>query len=85
MSREETWYIVLMTIMITVEDVQQVVGDEVHLKVVEVRPSRWGVVAHWVKNAIADGILWIAVLLTASGVGLLLEAIYDTMRWGHPR
>jgi len=30
-------------------------------------------------------VLWGAVLMTASGAGLLLEAIIDTVRFGHPR
>lgn len=43
------------------------------------------VATHWVMNVVADGILWIGVLMAASGFGLLLEAIVDTMRYGHPR
>lgn len=29
--------------------------------------------------------LWGSVLATASGAGMLLEAIVDTIRYGHPR
>jgi hypothetical protein len=36
-------------------------------------------------NWVGDGMLWIAVLMAASGAGLLLEAIVDTVRYGHPR
>lgn len=40
---------------------------------------------HWVVNVVADGVVWISVLAAASGLGLLLEAIVDTVRYGHPR
>lgn len=36
-------------------------------------------------NVVSDGVLLIALLAAASGTGLLLEAIVDTIRYGHPR
>lgn len=36
-------------------------------------------------NILGDAMLWIPVLAATSGVGLLLEAIIDTIRYGHPR
>jgi hypothetical protein len=32
-----------------------------------------------------DAIVWGAVLMTAYGAGEFLEAVVDTVRYGHPR
>jgi hypothetical protein len=46
--------------------------------------NRWLTLAHWA-SIVADAILWGALLMAASGLGLLLEAIADTIRYGAPR
>jgi len=46
--------------------------------------SKWLIASHWVDLAVG-AILWGAVLMAASGLGLLLEAIVDTVRYGAPR
>lgn len=51
---------------------------------VESRWHRWLTASHWVD--VATGVvLWGALLMAASGLGLLLEAIADTVRYGAPR
>jgi len=77
---------------ITTKDMRIAASHEVRLDVahaaVEVvaRPLPHWVVAgrKWLMNQVTDGIVWIAVLSSASGLGLLLSAIVDTVRYGHP-
>lgn len=76
----------------TMEDVAIAASHETRLDRGEVlaRPRPHWVVGGqvavaWVMNQVTDGIVWVAVLAGASGLGLLLEAIYDTVRYGHPR
>jgi hypothetical protein len=39
----------------------------------------------WLLNVATDWVVYVAVLAAASGFGLLLEAVVDTVRYGHPR
>lgn len=71
--------------MTTMEDVRTATEHEIHLDERWVRTrSKWLTPTHWVDIAVT-GLLWIPVVLAASGLGQLLEAIYDTVRYGHPR
>jgi hypothetical protein len=70
---------------ITMRDVETEQVHEVHIIEGWVRPrSRWLTASHWVDVAV-DAVIWGTVLMAASGAGLLLEAIIDTARFGHPR
>jgi len=72
-----------MTIL--VRDIVRAADNEIHITEGWVRPrSKWLTASYWV-NVVTDGVVWLAVLMAASGAGLLLEAIYDTVRYGHPR
>ena len=37
------------------------------------------------RDVAVDMVVWGAVLMTASGLGMFLEAVVDTVRYGHPR
>lgn len=72
-----------MTILM--KDTVRAADNEIHIIEGWVRPrSKWLTASHWV-NIVVDGVVWLAVLMAASGLGLLIEAIYDTVRYGHPR
>lgn len=45
--------------------------------------SKWLTASHWVDVAVS-AVLWGAVAMGASGLGLLLDAIVSTVRYGHP-
>jgi hypothetical protein len=71
--------------MTTMQDVATAVDHETHLARGERRVrSRWLTVTHWMDLGV-DALVWIAVLAAASGAGLLLESIVDTVRYGAPR
>lgn len=48
-------------------------------------PAKARRVISWADVGISLVFLWLPLLLGASGLGLLLEAILDTVRYGHPR
>jgi hypothetical protein len=79
MSREEVWYRCHMTILM--QDVVTAQSHETRLDRGEVPAHR---ATHWV-DWVVGVLLWGSVLMAASGLGLLLEAIVDTVRHGHPR
>jgi hypothetical protein len=82
--------------MLTQEDVKQALSHEFQIKELHGREfrvrtgDRWIVTklrlltTHWVDVGV-DAVIWLAVLAAASGAGLLLEAVVDTVRYGHPR
>lgn len=39
----------------------------------------------WADFAVLAVFVWFPLIMAASGLGLLLEAIVDTVRYGHPR
>jgi hypothetical protein len=68
-----------MTILM--QDVVTAQSHETRLDRGEVPAHR---ATHWV-DWVVGVLLWGSVLMAASGLGLLLEAIVDTVRHGHPR
>lgn len=83
MSEREVLYYDGMTTL-TQDEVTQAIEHETRLVREPVRPrSKWLTAPHWVDVGVAT-VLWGAVLMTASGLGLLLSAIVDTVRYGHP-
>ena len=72
----------------TMEDVRTAASNETRLSrgEIRVRPRPHWVVRRrkWVMDQVTDAVVWIAMLAAASGLGLLLSAIVDTVRYGHP-
>lgn len=68
---------------VTTEDIKIATSHETRLDRHEISAAGRGSPTGW--SWVEWLFLGIPVLMAASGLGLLLEAIVDTLRYGHPR
>jgi len=77
-SREEVWYNDHMTILTHDVELAKTHETAITRPVMKMR-SKWLTASHWVELAVS-AVLWGSLLMAASGLGLLLDAMWETVR-----